>query len=525
MRSFLILFVFIVACDDASPVHVPENDGVGDFSIHEDAVVYEETSIDTNQPFEISSEEIAPLPGQPGSPCEHASDCDSGQCLENENGKNCSMICTENCPAGYECIQTSGSDSLSFCVSRRLNLCNPCMKNEECNFAQSTNNICLSFGDSGNFCTISCNIISDDGPNGYTCTSVADKKTGKSSNQCIPDSKVCSCSPRAINLAASTSCATTNLLGSCQGARTCTINGLSNCSGAVPEQEMCDNLDNNCDGKTDNLDANQFNTQCTNPNQFGTCVGKFIACQDGKPICDAPSAMPEKCDGIDNNCDGKTDEGLCDDGNGCSTDACNTDGSCKHTPLSGTLCDDGNICTSKAQCMAGTCMGGTVLNCDDNDPCSTDWCDPFTGCNHKPASDAVCTDDGIACTADVCKDGKCTHPDQPDGFVCVTDGNVCTDDVCTAGKCVHTNNVKSCDDGKICTLNDTCKDGTCSFTKPKLCDDKNPCTQDMCDEAKGGCVFTPYAASDVPCADDNNGCTQDVCQGSACTHLPIPGCQ
>ena len=43
----------------------------------------------------------------------------------------------------------------------------------------------------------------------------------------------------------------------------------------------------------------------------------------------------------------------------------------------------------------GTCVG-TPINCDDGNPCTTDSCDPVTGCINTPNSNAC--DDGNVCT-------------------------------------------------------------------------------------------------------------------------------
>lgn len=468
-------------------------------------------------------------PGQFGYACEHSDDCDSGLCLQTENGKKCSMICVQSCQSGYACGQVvgGGTDVQFVCVSRLLNLCNPCTTNDQCNFAKDSNNACISHGDAGSFCGVTCDPVSDDCPKGYTCKFVTDPKSGAGSSQCLPSGNAtCACSPFAIQKGFSTACANTNPFGSCAGTRTCTVNGLSGCVGQVPEQEICNGKDDNCDAKTDNIDENTFGVQCDKKNEFGTCLGKFIACSDGKAICNAPDASPETCNGKDDDCDGKTDEDLCDDGNSCTTDVCNTDGGCKHTPLTSSACDDANICTALSQCAAGTCIGGSTLNCNDNDPCTTDSCDPFTGCKHAASSDGKCTDDGNACTQDKCADGKCMHPQEPDGTKCLDDGNVCTTDVCASMLCTHVPNALKCDDGLLCTINDKCKDSMCSVHDAYVCSDGNGCTSDACDEAKKGCVFLPYAnPQEGVCNDDGQGCTVDACIGNTCTHKWTPGCK
>lgn len=477
--------------------------------------------------------DLSPTIGQFGYPCAKNADCDSGYCTQTPGGSVCSKSCSTDCPEDFSCasISTGSSDLVSMCISTFVRLCDPCHEHKDCSQTGKPGNLCLTIGQGGSFCGVECHPSNNgtDCPNAYACQFVTDAKTSLSGYQCVPENNgSCSCSPRAIQLALSTSCANKNVFGACKGERVCKSAGLTNCIGQIPESESCNKLDDNCDGETDNIDPKAVGGQCKQTNEFGTCLGVFTGCVAGDPVCNAVKPEPEVCNGKDDNCNGKTDEGLCDDGNVCTTDLCNTDGSCKHTKLSGPLCDDGNVCTAVSECAAGICKGGNTLDCDDNDACSTDWCDPFTGCNHKPASDGSCLDDGNACSQDVCANGKCTHPKMKDGTVCLDEGNVCTKDVCENSECVHIANVALCNDDNLCTLNDTCKDKACSVSLPKVCNDGNACTLDTCEPTKG-CVFKPNPFSSdgtgVPCPDDGNACTEDICKGATCAHAPIPGCE
>jgi hypothetical protein len=205
---------------------------------------------------------------------------------------------------------------------------------------------------------------------------------------------------------------------------------------------------------------------CFNAAAPSSCKGTRACGPEGLSACNIPT-KPEKCDGLDNDCDGETDEGLCDDGNGCTTDSCNTDGSCKHQQLQGTPCDDGNKCTGTDVCASGKCLGGALKLCDDDNLCTDNKCDP-------------------------------------------------------AGGCLFTSNKDKCDDGNQCTLNDTCSEKKCIGGPPPNCDDKNFCTTDACDPGIG-CYHAPYKTG-APLCDDKNKCTADSCANGQCGHVVIPGC-
>lgn len=98
------------------------------------------------------------------------------------------------------------------------------------------------------------------------------------------------------------------------------------------------------------------------------------------------------------------------------------------------------------------------------------------------------------------------------------DSNPCTDDRYdpSTQRCVHTANEATCDDGNACTVNDRCRQGVCGG-EARVCDDHNPCTDDLCSPATG-CQFVP-----TQICDDNNPCTEDICLGKdQCEHRPLP---
>jgi hypothetical protein len=79
------------------------------------------------------------------------------------------------------------------------------------------------------------------------------------------------------------------------------------------------------------------------------------------------------------------------------------------------------------------------------------------------------------------------------------DKNPCTDD--------------TCDDAGQCSYDDN---GTCECTRfdaETACDDENPCTDDTCVENK--CAHNDNTN---PCDDDGSACTLNVCETGVCTH-------
>jgi len=110
-------------------------------------------------------------------------------------------------------------------------------------------------------------------------------------------------------------------LGACAstGAETCSTGSWGNntCTPGTPGTETCNNIDDDCDGQTDEgLDST---TTCG----IGLCSGNngAIICIDGvmqESTCDPlAGAATEICnDGVDNDCDGETDESCGDFGLG-----------------------------------------------------------------------------------------------------------------------------------------------------------------------------------------------------------------
>lgn len=204
-----------------------------------------------------------------------------------------------------------------------------------------------------------------------------------------------------------------------------------------------------------------------------------------------------------------------------------------------------NFCTRKGSakvCACPTttiaCNGRCVPTCT-TDPCKKSACDTNTGqCKVVPKTNGVACDDGNPCTVgDTCQNGVC----QPGGPKDCNDNDVCTTDTCdpTTGQCVHTaitgccRNDSECNDSNVCT-NDTCDQTTHTCVNVPItgccqndaqCATNNPCSTDTCDQTTHTCVHTPIAnccRNDADC-NDNDPCTTDTCNQTThtCVHTIV----
>jgi Notch-like protein len=306
----------------------------------------------------------------------------------------------------------------------------------------------------------------------------------------------------------------------------CVGGELRECVPGEPAPEVCDGRDNDCDGALDDgEDEPWFNQPCDGPDG-DLCVEGVYGCSGGVQTCSDQSGTSfELCNGVDDDCNPATPDGAdestlgdpcdgpdadlclegtyacmagqltCTDQTATNLDLCNgVDDDCNpatpdgmHDPLIGQLCDgpDGDLCEEGSQqCLAGG------IECSDNTPTTFDLCDGFDNdCDPSTLDGADEAWLGISCDgpdSDLCAEGT---------FDCAGGVQSCSD---TTG-----------DDLELCNgADDDCNPATQDGEHEAWFGD--PCDgpdTDLCLEGQWGCELG------APTCSDTSGDNFEICNG------------
>ncbi|MCB9787473.1 MAG: hypothetical protein H6744_12405 [Deltaproteobacteria bacterium] len=269
----------------------------------------------------------------------------------------------------------------------------------------------------------------------------------------------------------------------------------------------CDGVDDDCNGQTDE-DYQPSATTCG----VGACfmVG-LSACVQGavETSCSPgqPAPADATCDGIDDNCDGATDEGYLPVSTSCGIGQCTVEGelACVDGALEDT-CTPGTPSCGDAECGDDGC-GGSCGSCDAGSYCAKGFCFPEANCDG-----VECGPDGaggscgtceapLACQLAACLEGHCSYS--------VAKGS------CVIGKkCYAAGDPNPANDCEVCNPSAD-PTGWSPATDGQLCGDgARPCATSTC---KSGKCSVALRADFAACDDGSASSVGDWCYGGACT--------
>ncbi|PKN53822.1 MAG: hypothetical protein CVU56_29835, partial [Deltaproteobacteria bacterium HGW-Deltaproteobacteria-14] len=411
--------------------------------------------------------------------CEHNTQCASGWCVDSPSGGYCSHTCTEGCPPDWVCKTVGGFiDPIELCARDENRLCGACEVDDQCGAAGG--NRCLDIG-GGRFCGRDCE--TSPCPSGYDCMSLT-LSGGVATQQCVPQNGTCDCTP--VNAGLVKTCTATNGWGTCLGSAVCDpTQGFVNCTARTPAEEVCNGADDDCDGQTD---EGQAPTACERSNDYGTCTGTETCQGPAGRVCTAHEPGAEACNGVDDDCDGLTDEDFVDDsGTYYTVEHCGACGqSCaeKFDHADAVACD---VSGEAPACRLVSCQTGFVLF--NEATCISEnatLCNPCAGDAECFGEQSRClapsdTDPRTFCGRD-CSGGSGFTTGCPASYACVSDpGGVGGASQClpVTGSCdctqANAGQVKACiRDNALgtCFGQETCDPatgwGNCSAPEPSI---------------------------------------------------------
>ena len=274
-------------------------------------------TVDT-EPTDAGAEDPGALPdaapsAEPvGTPCGADEQCASALCVETSSGGVCSEACEVggSCAAGWYCGGTPWrGDGAQACLPNGNLACRDCASDADCGPGGGKCLTSLGAGNAG-FCAPICG-TGTPCPAGFGCEQVPlDASPDANAWVCMPATGSCICTGALDGT--SKPCDRANEHGICVGFSLCDgAAGWTDCSAAEPAVEVCNGVDDNCNGLLDegfgDADGDGLK-DCLDADLDGDGVDNDADCApaDGAVF---PGQI-EICNGVDDDCDEAIDNGL-----------------------------------------------------------------------------------------------------------------------------------------------------------------------------------------------------------------------
>ncbi|MSP92271.1 MAG: hypothetical protein EXR79_10790 [Myxococcales bacterium] len=258
---------------------------------------------DLNTTPDVAVADTGPVSLPTGATCTLAADCTGGLCLQVTDAVK---VCSEACTG--DCPDGTRCAVAPLTGSTAVHYCLPLPGHlcQPCKVdADCPGGACIDGGNGEPLCTVACGADAGDCPAGFVCQSFVQK-----GERCVPQLGTCTCGSAIVGNAWACAVAIPEL-GACVGVQKCQTTGWDKCDALVPGLEKCNALDDDCDGQTDES-FTALGSACG----VGACAGGKVICnpdkKDPKPTACSTAilkAKKETCnDGKDNDCNGQTDE-------------------------------------------------------------------------------------------------------------------------------------------------------------------------------------------------------------------------